>query len=236
MTVKDKTGDNKKYKISMSILDSDFMNLSREIDRAVKLGTDMLHIDVMDGHFVPNISIGQKIIKLIKSYTPTFLDVHLMVKKPSVSLDSFIECQPDLICIHAEESVHLTNDLGRIKKAGIKAAVALNPSTPVCILENVLSYTDMVLIMTVNPGFGGQKLLPECLFKIKNLVKLMDHYKTETGDGKSIDIQVDGGINPLTAKDVVDAGANVLVLGSAFFKAENPADVMAGIRKHFNSY
>lgn len=226
---------NSGYKISVSILDSDFLNLSGEIDRAVNLGADMLHIDVMDGHFVPNISIGQPVINLIRAYTGCLLDVHLMITNPSSRLESFIECRPDILCIHAEQSTQLSHDLARIKKAGIKAAVALNPSTPLCSIENVLAYLDMVLIMTVNPGFGGQKLLPECLVKLENLVKMIKNYQKITGDARLIDIEVDGGINTSTAESVIDAGATILVLGSAVYKAEDPADVFAGIRSLFSN-
>lgn len=226
---------NNNYKICASILDCDFLHLSDEIDKAINIGVDMFHLDVMDGQFVPNISLGQPIIKLIRSYTDTPLDVHLMVEKPSSNLDSFIECRPDFLCVHAEECTHLSYDLNKIKKADIKAAVALNPATPISAIENVLPYLDMVLIMTVNPGFGGQKLLPECLPKIKKLASMIRNYVESTKDGKTIDIQVDGGINPQTAGEVIAAGANILVLGSAIFKAENPSDVIKKVRELFKN-
>ncbi len=230
----DNKGKNKKFKIAASILDCDFLHLADEIDKAVNLGVDMLHIDVMDGLFVPNITIGQQFIKKIRDYTNIFLDVHLMIKNPSRCLESFIECKPDLLTVHVEECTHLSYDLYKIKQSNIKACVALNPSTPIYSIENVLSYLDMVLIMTVNPGYGGQKLLPECLAKIENLNKILREQGYKNGyKNNTIDIQVDGGINENTAKLVIDAGANVLVLGSAIYKASNPSDVIDKIKMYF---
>ncbi|MBM3706433.1 MAG: ribulose-phosphate 3-epimerase [Actinobacteria bacterium] len=224
---------NAKYKISASILDCDFLNLGQEIEKIKNLGIDMIHIDVMDGAYVPNISFGQPILKKIRQHTALMLDVHLMIKNPDKSLDSFIESGADIITVHAEECPHLNWTLNCIKNAGINAAVALNPATPVCVLENVLPYIDMVLIMTVNPGFGGQKFLAEMIFKIKKLKAMLADYSNYSGDRRSIHIQVDGGINAQTAGGVIKAGANVLVLGTAIFKSENPSEVVRKVSEKF---
>ena len=224
---------NDKYKISASVLDCDFLNLGQEITKIRNLGIDMIHIDVMDGSFVPNISFGQPVLKKIRQYTDLMLDVHLMIKNPDKSLDSFIESGADIITVHAEECPHLSWTLSQIKNSGINTAVSLNPSTPLSVLENVFPYIDMVLIMTVNPGFGGQKFLPEMIFKIKKLRAMLADYSQYSGDRKNIHIQVDGGINGETAGEVIKAGASVLVLGTAIFKSENPSEVVQKVRDKF---
>lgn len=224
------------YKISASILDSNFIDLKTEIKKVEEAACDMLHIDVMDGSFVPNITIGQQVIKKIRKNTGLFLDVHLMIRDPDRHINSFAECGADLINVHVEECPHLDWTLRKIKSKGLKAAVALNPATPICSIENVLPYLDMVLIMTVNPGYGGQKFIKGMLQKISRLREMIKVFKNSSGDKKNIDIEVDGGINPDTTKQVVRAGANVFVLGSAFYKAEDPVKLVREIRKNFKLY
>ncbi len=228
-----KTNDTGRYRIAASFLDCDFLNFGSEIKKAENLGIEILHLDVMDGSFVENISIGQPVIRQIRKATELFLDVHLMIKNPDRHLDSFIGCGADLICVHAEECPHLSWTLNHIKQSGLKAAVALNPSTPLSAIENVLCYLDMVLLMTVNPGFGGQKFLYEMIFKIEKLKGMLQDYAKYTHDYRSIDIQVDGGINPDTAADVVKSGANILVLGSALFKSDNPEEIIKKVSNCF---
>jgi ribulose-phosphate 3-epimerase len=225
--------DIKRYKISASILDCDFLNLGSEMKKIEGLGIGMVHLDVMDGCFVNNISIGQPVIRQIRQSSGLFLDVHLMIKNPDRHLDSFIESGADLICVHAEECPHLSWTLNHIKQAGRKAAVALNPSTPISLIENVLCYIDMVLLMTVNPGFGSQKFLGEALFKIGKLKGMIQDYSNYSHDYRNIDIEVDGGINPDTAAAVVKAGANILVLGSAIFKSGNPGEIVKKVSDCF---
>lgn len=203
-------------KISPSILASDFANLEKEIKKIDEAGCDLIHIDVMDGNFVPNISFGLPVISSIRKCTKKTFDVHLMIDSPERYLEDFKKAGADIITVHAEATKHLHRTLQAIKALGLKSGVALNPGTDVSCLKYVLDHTDMILVMTVNPGFGGQKFIPETVEKIKEV-------KTLIGD-RNIDIQVDGGISSENAAVVIEAGANVLVSGSAIFNAINPKD------------
>lgn len=199
-------------KIAPSILSADFSKLGEEVRALENGGADFIHIDVMDGNFVPNISFGLPVIKCIRSYTKLPFDVHLMINNPGAFVEEFAKAGADIITIHAEADPHLDRTVNLIKSLGVKAAVALNPATPLCNIKHLLKTVDMVLIMSVNPGFGGQKFIPYCVDKIKELKELSDNYNPE------LMIEVDGGIDNNTIKDVVSAGANVIVAGSFVFK------------------
>lgn len=202
-------------KIAPSILSANFLKLGEEIKAAEAAGADMLHIDIMDGHFVPNITIGSSIVKSIRKITPLPLDVHLMIEEPDKYLRDFIKAGADYLTVHYEASVHLHRTIQRIKESGIKAGVSLNPATPIWSLENILPDADIALLMSVNPGFGGQDFIPQIIDKIKTLKNLLRE------KGFPTLIEVDGGVKLENAADIISAGADILVMGSAFFNSKN---------------
>ncbi|MCI6498420.1 MAG: ribulose-phosphate 3-epimerase [Lachnospiraceae bacterium] len=207
--------------LAPSILSADFANLGNDIKTIDNAGADYIHIDVMDGKFVPSISFGMPVMKAIRKYTDKVFDVHLMIEEPGRYINEFKEAGADIITVHAEACCHLNRTLQAIKNAGCKTGVALNPATPLSVLDYVLEYTDMVLIMSVNPGFGGQSYIPNSTQKIAQIRDIIDKRGLDT------DIEVDGGINQSNVTEVIDAGANVIVAGSAVFNGDAQKNVEA---------
>lgn len=201
-------------KIAPSILSADFGNLANAVKEAEAGGADLIHIDVMDGRFVPNITIGPDVIRSIRKVTELPFDVHLMISEPEKHIPKFLQAGSDIITVHVEATNHLHRAIQQIKEKGIQAGIALNPSTPISSAENVLGDIDMIVIMTVNPGFSGQKFIKTLLPKIKNTRDIIEKEKL------NLDLEVDGGIKPENAKLVVDAGAHIMVAGSAVFNSK----------------
>ncbi len=215
---------NRKIKISPSILSADFAKLGEELTNISKAGADYIHIDVMDGSFVPNITIGNEVVKALRPFSALPFDVHLMINNPDNHVKAFAEAGADIITIHAEASTHLDRSISLIKSFGKKSGVSIVPSTHEDVLDYILDKVDLILVMTVNPGFGGQKFLNSQLKKITNIRNKV------TQSGRNIDLQVDGGINPETAKLVIEAGADVLVSGSYIFKSGNYQEAISKLK------
>ncbi|ANC76818.1 ribulose-phosphate 3-epimerase [Fictibacillus phosphorivorans] len=211
-------------KIAPSILSADFSRLGDDIKAVEEAGADYIHVDVMDGHFVPNITIGPLVVQAIRPVTKLPLDVHLMIENPDRYIEEFAKAGADIISVHVEASPHLHRTIQLIKQQGVKAGVVINPATPVDSIKHILQDVDLVLLMTVNPGFGGQAFIESVVPKIKEVSDLV---KTQ---GLNVEIEVDGGVNPKTARLCVEAGANVLVAGSAIYGKQDLRGAIEAIR------
>ena len=213
-------------KLAPSILSADFAILLEDVKKVEKAGCEYLHIDVMDGHFVPNITLGPGIVKSLRKDVNMVFDAHLMIENPDNYIKEFADAGCDIIVVHQEACTHLHRTIQNIKSHGIKAGVALNPATPIETIKYVLQDVDMVLLMSVNPGFGGQSYIPVVTEKIKELKALIDEMNLD------IDIEVDGGVKPSNIAEVVNAGANVIVAGSAIFNAGNIDEAVKSLREN----
>ncbi|MFA4836872.1 MAG: ribulose-phosphate 3-epimerase [Dehalococcoidia bacterium] len=215
-----------KIKLAPSILSADFAHLANAVTEATKCGADYIHVDVMDGHFVPPITIGHETVKAIRKHTSIPLDVHLMIESPERQIENFARAGADLITVHVEACTHLHRVVAQIKESGAKAGVSLNPSTGLESVFEILPFIDLIVVMTVNPGYGGQAFIPEMLDKIARLRRILDER------GMRAELEVDGGIKAETASSVVQAGGRVIVAGSAIFNGkESVAQAMGKLRK-----
>ena len=212
------------FMVAPSILSADFSRLGEEIGAVEKAGADVIHVDVMDGHFVPNITIGVPVVASVRKITDLPLDVHLMIKNADRYLEDFAKAGADWITVHVEACTHLNRTINRIKELGKKAGVVLNPATPLVTLDEILPDVDLVMLMSVNPGYGGQSFIASSLDKIRNLRKMIEARGLEVG------IEVDGGVSPKTIDDVAGAGANIFVAGSAVFGQQDYAGVIRELK------
>ena len=208
------------FEIAPSILSADFTKLADEIAAVETGGAKVLHVDVMDGHFVPNITIGLPVVKSLRKATKLTIDTHLMIEEPSRYAVQFVEAGADMVSVHVEADVHLQRTLVAIREAGAKAGIAINPGTPLSALEEALPYADFVLLMSVNPGFGGQSFIPTSLDKLRRLKQMIDDRGLETK------IEIDGGIDSGNIAEIVEAGAEIIVAGSAVYGGGKPADAV----------
>jgi len=215
-------------KIAPSVLSADFTKLGQEVLAAQEAGADIIHIDVMDGSFVPNLTVGPLVVEAINRVTDLPLDVHLMIDEPDRYIGDFVKAGADIITVHYEALKHLHRTVNWIKESGIKAGVSLNPATPLFSLDFILPEVDMVLVMSVNPGFGGQSFIPRALIKIKQLREIIQE------EGYKVEIEVDGGVKVDNAAEIVQSGADILVMGSGFFKASNYKQVIDTVRAKVN--
>jgi ribulose-phosphate 3-epimerase len=199
-------------KLAPSILSADFSHLGEQIVQVSEGGADYIHIDIMDGHFVPNLTIGPAVVKSIRKYTTVPFDIHLMIHEPTLFIPQFVDAGADILTVHVEACQHLHRAIQTIKNTGIRAGISLNPATPLNFIDDIISQVDLILIMSVNPGFGGQSFIPESLNKIRHLRDMIDRKSL------SIEIEVDGGITLKNAAAVADAGCNVLAIGTSIFK------------------
>ena len=216
-------------KIAPSMLAADFANLERDIHMVNQSEADWFHLDIMDGVFVPNISFGMPVLKAMAEHTKKTLDVHLMIVNPDRYIETFAQIGADVLTVHAEACTHLHRTLQAIKDAGMQAGVALNPHTPVSVLEDVINAIDVVCIMSVNPGFGGQKFIQNTYAKVRKLRAMIDAHKSATL------IEIDGGVNATNCTDLVEAGADVLVAGSFVFSSKNPLETIKNLRQVANA-
>jgi ribulose-phosphate 3-epimerase len=213
-------------KIAPSILSANFACLEGEVKKVEKAGADLIHVDVMDGHFVPNITIGPIVVKAIRPITKLPLDVHLMIENPEKYINSFIDAGADYLTVHVEACIHLHRILQAIRERKIRAGVALNPHTPLSSIEDVLPNLDLILIMSVNPGFGGQKFIPQSIDKLQRVQKLLKERGME-----HIQVEVDGGVKLDNIKKIAQAGAEILVSGSGIYKTSDPAETIRAMKK-----